>query len=177
MKEFLTSDRVRTSEVTSIHLYHIPLDAAHTTLARACLTVLLQLDEKINRKRLLKLPLAFYAAQNWVGHAPYRDSKMPWNLLFDAERPHLAAWIWIHHVKWENKRTIDDLDQTPPSLEGTPLYYAVCWWLHRIFKAPHRRSQKRCKRLVWSLRISATCRIVSKDTSRLHVCNLITGQM
>ena len=130
VKEFLTSDRVRTSEVTSIHFYHIPLDAAHTTLARACLTVLLQLDEKINRKRLLKLPLAFYAAQNWVGHAHFEDVvsrlKDAMERLFDAKRPHLGAWIWIHHVKWENKRTIDDLEEAPPSLEGTPLYYAVC---------------------------------------------------
>jgi hypothetical protein len=44
---YLTSDRLR----TSICPYHIPLDAAHTTLARACLTVLvlLQSDESLTR--------------------------------------------------------------------------------------------------------------------------------
>jgi len=130
VKEFLTSDRLRTSDVTSIHLYHVPIDAAHTTLARACLAVLLQLDDKIDKKRLVKLPLAFYAAQYWVGHAQFKDVSSrigdAMGRLFDAKRPHLAAWIWIHNVKWENKRTIDDLEESPPSLEGTPLYYAVC---------------------------------------------------
>ena len=130
VKEFLTSDCLRTSEVTSIHPYHIPLDAAHTILARVCLVVLLQLDEDVNKKRLLKLPLAFYAAQYWVGHAQFEGvaSRIEDVMedLFNAKRPHLAAWIWIYNVKWENKRTIDDLEDSPPPLEATPLYYAVC---------------------------------------------------
>jgi hypothetical protein len=99
VKEFLTSDRLRTSEVTSIHLYHIPLDVAHTILARVCLAVLLQLDEDVNKKRLLKLPLAFYAAQYWVGHAQFEGvaSRIEDVMedLFNEKRPHLAAWIWI----------------------------------------------------------------------------------
>src|SRR5579863_3770781 len=45
VKEFLTSDRLRTSEVGNIRDFHTPLDVAHAILARACLTVLLQLDE------------------------------------------------------------------------------------------------------------------------------------
>src|SRR5258708_22540264 len=69
--EFLTSDRLLTSNIVNIHLYHTPLDAAHAILARACLTVLLQLDKNVNTERLEKLPLAFYAAQHWVDHAKY----------------------------------------------------------------------------------------------------------
>src|ERR1700743_1106173 len=45
VKEYLTSARLRTSGVGNIRNYHISLDAAHTILARACLTVLLQLDD------------------------------------------------------------------------------------------------------------------------------------
>ncbi|KAF8482402.1 hypothetical protein DFH94DRAFT_680479 [Russula ochroleuca] len=71
VKEYLTSDRLRTSEIGNIRHYHIPLDAAHTILARACLTVLLQLDESVDKKRLEEFPLAFYAAQHWVDHAKY----------------------------------------------------------------------------------------------------------
>ena len=47
VREFLTSDRLRNSEIGNIRHYHISLDAAHTILARTCLTVLLQLDENV----------------------------------------------------------------------------------------------------------------------------------
>ncbi len=46
VKEFLTSDRFRTSHIGNDFHYYIPLDDAHTILARTCLTVLLQLNEK-----------------------------------------------------------------------------------------------------------------------------------
>jgi len=62
VKEFLTSDRLRTSEFGNIRDYYIPLDAAHTTLARACLAVLLQLDENVDKERLGTFPLTLYAA-------------------------------------------------------------------------------------------------------------------
>jgi hypothetical protein len=64
VKEFLTSGRLLTAEVGSICQYHIPLDAAHTILAQACLTVLLQLDQNVDKKRLATFPLAFYAARH-----------------------------------------------------------------------------------------------------------------
>jgi hypothetical protein len=52
VKEYLTSDRLRTSEVGNVCNYHIPLDATHTILARACLAVLLQLDENVDKEHL-----------------------------------------------------------------------------------------------------------------------------
>ncbi|KAH9985054.1 hypothetical protein BJV74DRAFT_886368 [Russula compacta] len=52
VKEFPVSDRLKTSEVGNIRRYHILLDTAHTILARACVAMLLQLDEKIDKKRL-----------------------------------------------------------------------------------------------------------------------------
>ena len=130
VKEFLTSDRLRISEVGSICYYHISLDAAHTILARACLTVLLQLDEGIDKERLAGFPLAFYAAQYWFVHAKHES--VSWQVqdamrrLFEPGNSYLAAWIWIHDVDddWK-KQTIDMVADRPLRLEATALYYAV----------------------------------------------------
>ena len=130
VKEYLTSDRLRTSETGNIRHYHIPLDAAHTILARACLTVLLQLDETVDKKRLETFPLAFYAAQHWVDHAKYEDvaSRIQDDMeqLFNPSKPYLAAWIWIHDVDSNQiRKTIHNLEERPKQPELTALYYAV----------------------------------------------------
>jgi len=130
VKEFLTSDRLRIAEVGNIHHYHILLDAAHTILARACLTVLLQLDEGIDKGRLATFPLAFYAAQHWFVHAKHegvaRRVQDAMERLFDPGNPYLAAWIWIHDVDRDlDKRSIDMLADRPSRPEATALYYAV----------------------------------------------------
>jgi hypothetical protein len=133
VQEFLTSDRLQTSEIGNIYQYHIPLDAAHTILARACLSVLLQLDENVDRKRLETFPLAFYAAQHWVDHAKYEDvaSRVQDHIeqLFNPSKPYLAAWSWIHDVdrsRWHwVRKTIDELEERPERVEATALYYAV----------------------------------------------------
>jgi hypothetical protein len=131
VKEYLTSDRLHTSEMGNIRQYHIPLDAAHTILARACLTVLLQLDENVDKERLKTFPLAFYAAQHWVDHAKYEDvvSRIQdaMEQLFDPSKPYLASWTWIHEVNfWAPEyRTIDDLGERLTRPKSTALYYAV----------------------------------------------------
>ena len=130
VREFLTSDRLRTSEIGNIRHYHIPLDAAHTILARACLTVLLQLDENVDKARLKTFPLAFYAAQHWVDHAKYEDvaSRIEdvVEQLFDPNKPYLAAWTWIHDVDSnKGRKTIYDLEERPRRPVGSALYYAV----------------------------------------------------
>jgi ankyrin repeat protein len=128
VKEFLTSDRLRTSEIENIRHYYIPLNAAHTILAQACLTVLLQLDEKFDKKRLATFPLAFYAAQHWFDHAKYEDVEPrvqdAMQELFDPTKPYLASWVWIHDVD-QDRKTIDRLPDHPSVPEGTLLYYAV----------------------------------------------------
>ncbi|KAN0133254.1 hypothetical protein V8E53_008978 [Lactarius tabidus] len=62
VKEFLTSGRLATP-VRDISSFHILPETAHTTLAQACLAVLLRLDDS--------LPLAKYAARHWVDHARF----------------------------------------------------------------------------------------------------------
>ena len=122
VKEYLTSDRLETSDVPNICQFHIPLEPAHTILARACLAVLLQLEEKMDKERLAAFPLASYAARNWVDHAKFEDVAShiqdAMKQLFNPTRRHLWAWIRIHNV-----------DDWKGSVDGVPstlaLHYAV----------------------------------------------------
>jgi len=130
VKEFLTSDRLRTSEVGNIRDYYIPLDAAHTTLARACLAVLLRLDETLDKERFRTFPLASYAAQHWVEHARFEDVasrvQNAMEELFNPTKSCLAAWVWIHDAdEYWDQRSNDDLAQFPSPPSGTALYYAA----------------------------------------------------
>jgi len=131
VKEFLTSDRLHRSEDVNLRNYYIPLDAAHTILARSCLTVLLQLDENVNKKRLATFPLVLYAAEHWFVHAKYegvaprvQDAMAQ---LFNPRKPYLGAWVWIHDVDQERFRfrgSTEDQDHPSPP-KATALYYAV----------------------------------------------------
>jgi hypothetical protein len=128
VKEFLTSDRLRTSDIASD--YYIPLDSAHTILARACLAVLLQLDDTVDKERLKMFPLAIYAAQRWVDHAKYEgvESRVQEAMkeLFNPKKSYLASWIWIHDIVdgWY-RESIDDLGERSSLPERTPLYCAA----------------------------------------------------
>jgi hypothetical protein len=125
VKEFLTSDRLQSSQVENIRNYYVPLEPAHAILARTCLTVLLQLDKDVDKQRLVTFPLAIYAAQHWVDHAKYGDvaSRIQGVMedLFDPTKPYLAAWTWIHDPESVFKQFIGE---RPSPLRATPLYYA-----------------------------------------------------
>ncbi|KAH9997429.1 ankyrin repeat-containing domain protein [Russula compacta] len=131
VKEFLISDRLRTSGVGNIRHYHILLDAAHAILARACIAVLLQLDESVDKERLKTFPLARYAAEYWVGHTTFGDMASriqdTIELLIDPHKPYLPVWaFWIHNVEGRTvPHSIDNLPEHPPPAEATALYYAV----------------------------------------------------
>jgi hypothetical protein len=129
VKEFLTSNRLRTSEVGSIRDYYIALNAAHTILARACLALLLQLDENVY-KYLGTFPLALYAARHWFDHAQYEDVasrvQNAMEELFNPTKPYLAAWVWIHDVdEGRNRPSLDHFIQRALPPRGTALYYAA----------------------------------------------------
>ena len=69
VKEYLTSERLATSD-EPLSYYHILPETAHTILAHASLGVLLQLDDKVDRKAIIShFPLALYAARYWIDHA------------------------------------------------------------------------------------------------------------
>jgi hypothetical protein len=138
VKEFLTSDHLETLKLGDLCRYYIPLDLAHTTLVQACLTILLQLDEKVDKKQLATFPLAFYAAQNWVDHARFKKvtSQIQDSMerLFNPKEPYFRAWIWIHDLDKGDKRLMDTLDEHPPLPKTTPLYYAVSCGFSRLAK-------------------------------------------
>src|ERR1700733_14432054 len=93
VKEYLTSDRLQTSDIGHVCDYYFPPEQAHTLLARACIAVLLQLDEKVDRKRVATFPLAEYAFEHWLDHAKFKNvqSYIQDDLehFFNPTRPHL----------------------------------------------------------------------------------------
>jgi hypothetical protein len=71
VKEYLTSERLAMAE-ERLSYYHILPEPAHTVLAHAALSVLLQFDDKTDRDTIGNFPLASYAARHWVDHAQFR---------------------------------------------------------------------------------------------------------
>ena len=125
VKEFLTADRLA-EPIRDISRYHIRLQAAHTIIVRACLGVLLQLNDPIDRDNIEKLPLARYAAQYWVAHARIENVssriKDGMGCLFDEDKPYFATWLWIYNKDlWG--RTMSTMRPEEPGV--VPLYYAA----------------------------------------------------
>jgi hypothetical protein len=121
------SDRLgKPSREATVSQYHILLEPAHTILAQACLAVLLRLDDHINRDNINDFPLAGYAAQHWVDHARFEnvssDIKGEMECLFDADRPHIAAWLWIYN---KDRGGLSMTTMSPEEPEVAPLYYAA----------------------------------------------------
>ena len=123
VKEFLTSDRLATSQ-QSISRFHITLEPAHMTLTRACLATLLRLDGSLSNDQIERnFPLAKYASQHWVEHAQFgmvslqiEDGK---RRLFDPTRPYFSTWLRLYNID----------DHWNPFgnawvARGSPLYYA-----------------------------------------------------
>ena len=125
VKEFLTANRLA-EPIRDVSRYHIRLEAAHTILVRACLGVLLQLDDRIDRDSLTSFPLARYAAQHWPAHAQIENvssrTKDGMECLFDADKPHFATWLWIYNEdRWGDSMS----SRRPEKPEAVPLYYAA----------------------------------------------------
>jgi len=123
VKEYLTSNRLLESS-KDVSRYHISLEAAHTNLVRACLGVLLRLDRHIDHDKIENFPLAKYSAQYWVKHAQFEDvsSQIKYGMkcLFDRDKPHLSAWLWIHNEDRGKPMGVKRSYTT----EEVPLYYA-----------------------------------------------------
>ncbi|KAH8987658.1 ankyrin repeat-containing domain protein [Lactarius hatsudake] len=125
VKEFLTSDRLATSKEDISH-YHIHPDAAHTTLARVSLDVLLRLDDRVNSSNANNISLVEYAAEHWVSHAQVGSVSSSvldeMKTLFDSDKPHFAAWRRIYDIDRPLYSPSQSLSDT-----ATPLYYsALC---------------------------------------------------
>jgi hypothetical protein len=120
VKEFLTSNRLAEPS-RDVSRYHILLEPAHTILVQACLGVLLRLDDHVDCDNIKSFPLAEYAAEHWTKHARFGGVasriKDGMECLFDADRPHFAAWLWIHNEEYSTH-----LQSVMPA--AVPVYYA-----------------------------------------------------
>jgi len=103
VKEYLTSERFANAG-KGLSRYHILPHSAHAILAKASLSVLLALDDQVDKDTMKNFPLAIYAARYWVDHAQaYGVSpriKDGAERLFDREKPYFATWVWIHDIDY-----------------------------------------------------------------------------
>ena len=129
VKEFLTSPRLATAS-GEVSGYFIDLEAAHTILAQACLGVLLQIQDGVDRDTDEYHPVR-YAAEHWATHAQFGEvsSRLHKGMeyILDANKPHFKVWITLCDIDtWPN----DDaatfhyfaLENKAPA---APLYYAA----------------------------------------------------
>lgn len=138
VKEFLTSTRLASSSV-DVSRFHIFLEPAHTILAKACLGVLIQLDDRHNRGNVQSsFPLARYAAKYWVDHAQFENvSSHIWaemETLFDPCQPYFSAWLYVYDIDTEphDDQTLFYFAKIYRDTRGTPLYYAALCGFHDL---------------------------------------------
>ena len=124
VKEFLTANRLA-EPIRDVSRFHIRLNAAHTIVARACLGVLLRLDDRVDRDNVKDFPLALYAAQYWDTHARFENVssrvKDGMECLFDADKPYFATWLGIYNKDLGGP----SMPMYPKMPEAVPLYYAA----------------------------------------------------
>jgi ankyrin repeat protein len=129
VKEFLTSARLASSS-GDVSRYHIDLEPAHTILAQACLSILLQSADRVEENDIGKRsPLAKYAAQYWVIHGQFKEVssclRKAMGYLFDIDKPYFAAWLQLHNI--DSKPGLETSLSIFSYLrfDGSPLYYAA----------------------------------------------------
>jgi len=137
VKELLTSPRLLLSS-EDVSCYHVDLEAAHTTLTQACLSVLLQLNGRVEENRVQEsFPLARYAAEHWATHAQFRDVsthlRKGMEDLFDMGKPHFSAWLRLHDVDTViGTRSTFYMFSPNTKSEAGPIYYASLCGLHDL---------------------------------------------
>lgn len=126
VKEFLASERIA-KKVMKVARYRLVEEDAHATVAQMSLAVLLHMDESIDRNAVKEIPMIEYASQNLAHHARFGDvaNRVRGGLerLFDPDRPHLAAWVWLHDI--DNFWGESTIAAHPRRLDVAPLYYAA----------------------------------------------------
>ena len=138
VKEFLTSSRLATATGGASD-YHIDLFPAHTTLAQACLGVLLQTQLDVDGHTPKDHPLARYAAQYWTTHTQSEDvsSRLQKGMeyMFDRDKPHFEVWQTIYDIDLKptgGGSASFYLFSASSKSAGTPLYYAALCGFHDL---------------------------------------------
>ena len=129
VKEYLTSARLATSS-QEVSNYHIALKPAHTILAQACISVLLQSGDNDGQGDVEKNgPLAMYAAQYWVRHAQFEDVVScikGMEYLFDLDKPYFGVWRQLYDIDIRPPHPSVFYTFTPRTKsEASTLYYAA----------------------------------------------------
>ena len=137
VKEFLTSSRLATASGEAA-VYHIDLEPAHTTLAQACLGVLLRTHYDVDGHTPSDHPLAEYAAQHWTTHTEFAgvSSRLHKGIkyLFDPDKPHFEVWRTLYNIDtWHNTGPLLKFKDTRNSAAAAaPLYYAALCGFHDL---------------------------------------------
>jgi len=96
-----------------------PPEPAHFLVTRACLSILLQLDDQIAYECMKDFPLVQYAARYWVEHAKSGNALLQTEdmvkQLFDPRNPHFARWLSIWNMDYPPREYV----------QPTPLYHAA----------------------------------------------------
>ena len=127
VKEFLTSDRLATAKEEGLSGYHIVPHSAHTILAQVSLSVLLELDDHIDKDSIKDFPLSGYAAQHWVDHGQFEGVssaiQVAMEQLFNPDKLQFSAWVWMFDMDdpWRGGMPTT----YPERPQAAPLYYAV----------------------------------------------------
>ena len=135
VKEFLTSPRLATAS-GEVSNYYIDLEPAHTILAQACLGVLLQTQDDVD-KRTHKTHPARYAAEHWATHAQFGEGSSRLHrgmeYLFDANKPHFKVWLMLCDIDirpdYDSTFGILRINDKSPA---APLYYAALCGFHDL---------------------------------------------
>jgi len=134
VKEFLTSPRLATSS-EDVSRYHVDLEPAHTILAQACLSVLLQLDDRVQDNFEQSFPLAQYVSEYWTSHAQFEDVSTHLQKgmedLFDLDKPHFSSWLRFHNMDTDRSDSSFYLFSLGQS-QAFPLYYAALCGFHDL---------------------------------------------
>jgi ankyrin repeat protein len=136
VKEFLTSSRLATAS-GEVSNYHFDSDPAHTILAQACLSVLLQIQDKDDGHIHEVYPLARYAAEHWTTHAQFGEvsSRLRRGLeyFFDADKPHFKVWLTLCDIDtYPNEDATFSYFAPYDKSLAAPLYYAASCGFHDL---------------------------------------------
>jgi hypothetical protein len=158
VQEYLSSKRLADAG-QHLSQYHIHPHSAHTILTLASLSILLTLDDQMDKDRIKEFPLANYAARYWIDHAQYDEVspgiKDGMERLFDPGKPHFATWVWMYDI--DNPFREGIFTARPTATGGCFTVLCDSMWISPPCRKPHlylSTGRQREGRIPW---YSVTC--------------------
>ena len=133
--KILSSERLANAG-NHLSQYHIRPHSAHTILAQSSLSVLLAIDDQVDKERMKKFAFAIYAARYWADHAQFdgvcSSIEVAMEQLFDETKPHFSTWVWIYDIDHKFREIMYEARPRPPG--AVPLYYATLCGFRDLIK-------------------------------------------